>query len=390
MKFKFLINSAFLLLVALYGCSGIKVDQKINISQGDWVMSGGSPDQQNVSAYSLAPPLALVWEYNIEGGVGPAGICAVDAVLFVNALQGELFTFDIATGGKIGNIKFLGKDVSTAPLVMGNDVILSYAGDNKYSLASYSLSRGEINWRKNYAYVQTSPVLKDNFIYFGNLKGSQYKVEAATGIMVWKFDSKSPIHSTCAGWEDNVIFGNDKGGIYCLNTENGSQKWKVEISAPVYSSPMIDNGMAYLGCDDSNYYCINISDGNVLWKNNLKTKIISGSALYEKKNIIISCVDGSVYSLNAATGSIEWKFSSRGAVTSAPVVSGSYIYFASYDSFVYCLNAVNGDLVWSHRLDNKSRTSPIVWKDYLFAAADDIVYCFTNKPVTNNNSEKKN
>src|SRR4030095_14173209 len=130
MRFMFK-NSVFVLLIisliitagiVFSACSGIKIEQKVNISAGDWLMAGGSPQQQNVSAYTLAPPLALLWEYNIEGGVGTAGVCIADAVLFVNGLQGEMFTFDVTTGGKLGNVKFLGKDASTAPLIMGNDI----------------------------------------------------------------------------------------------------------------------------------------------------------------------------------------------------------------------------------------------------------------------------
>lgn len=388
MHLKLLTKYTLIVLLVFSACSGIKIEQEVKIAPGDWVMAGGSPQQNNVSSYTLAPPLALMWDYNVEGGVGPAGICIADAVLFVNALQGEMFTFDVSTGGKIGNVKFLGKDASTAPLIMGNDIIVSYAGDNKYSLASYNLRQGEIKWRKNFGYIQTSPILQDNYVYFGSLNGVQYKVEAATGKMEWRFETKSPIHSTCALWEDNVIFGNDKGFIYCLGTTDGSERWKIETAMPVYSTPMTDEGRAYLGCDDSTYYCINISDGSVIWKNNLKTKMIAGSALYEKENIITCGIDGAVYSLNKVDGTIKWKFSTRGAITSSPVVSGSYIYCASYDGYVYCLDAATGTQLWSHELQNKVKTSPVVWKDYLFVAGDDVVYCFTNKPIIK--SDKKN
>jgi outer membrane protein assembly factor BamB len=385
MRFK-LIHSVFTLLIisasiVLPSCTGIKVEQDVKISPGDWVMAGGSPEQQHNSAYTLTPPLALMWDYNTEGGVGPSGICIADAVLFVNGLQGEMFTFDVATGGKIGNIKFLGKDASTAPLIMGNDVIVSYAGDNKYSLASYNISAGQINWRKNFGYVQTSPILKDGHVYFGSLGGTQYKAESSTGKRIWKHETKSPIHSTCAVTDESVIFGNDAGNIYCLNTTDGSEKWKIETKIPVTSTPMTNEGIAYIGGGDSNFYAINISSGSVLWKNNLKTKLIGGSALFQNEQIVLGCVDGSIYSLNIADGTIKWKYSTRGTVISTPVISGSFIYVTSYDSYVYCLDGYTGNMLWSWQLENKSKTTPIVWKDYLFVAADDIVYCFTNKPT---------
>lgn len=375
-----------LALLFFDGCSGIKIEKDVKVMPGDWVMAGGSPEQKHISAYSLAPPLNLLWDYDIEGGVGPSGIAVADAVLFVNALQGEMFTFDISTGGKIGNIKFLGKDASTSPLILGNDVIAAFAGDKKASLVSYDISLGKTNWIKNYGDIQTSPVLKDGFVFFGNLRGIQYKVDITSGNKVWKYNSGSPIHSTCAAAEGFLIFGTDKGRISCLSTDDGKEVWKIETKAPVMSTPMINNGKVYLGGNDSIYRAMNLSDGTDIWKSNMHTKIVGGSALYINKSngseqVVFGCVDGSIYSVDIAGGSVIWKFRTNGTITSTPVISGDYIYCTSYDSYVYALNAGTGEMLWSYQLENKIRTTPIVWKDYLFVAADDIVYCFTNKTI---------
>jgi len=370
-----------ILLLFSVGCSGIKVEQRISIQPGDWVMAGGSPEQKNVSAYSLEPPLNLMWDFTLEGGVGPNGISVADAVVFVNVLKGEMLTVDVSTGGKIGQINFLGKDANTAPLISGNSVIVSYAGDKKYSLASYNLLKGEINWRRNYGYIQTSPILKDGSIYFGNLYGSFYKVDASSGQRIWKYNSKAPIHSTCAVTDDKAVFGNDDGIITCLSTNDGSLLWKNETGKPLISTPMINEDVVYIGGDDSNYYAIKISDGSAVWKNNMHSKIIGGSALYNGEQLVFGCVDGNVYSLNKADGTIYWKFNTKGTITSSPVVSGSYVYITSYDGFVYSLDGSSGKMLWSYQMENKSKTTPVVWKDYLFAAADDILYCFTNKAI---------
>lgn len=368
------------------GCSGIKIEKDVKVMPGDWVMAGGSPEQRHISGYTLAPPLNLLWDYDIEGGVGPSGIAVADAVLFVNALQGEMFTFDVSTGGKIGKVTFLGKDVSTSPLVLGNNVIVSFAGDDRYSLVSYDISAGKFNWSRNYGYVQTSPVLKDGFVYFGNLRGVQYKIDVTSGRKEWKFSSGSPIHSTCAAADGFVIFGNDEGIINCVSEADGYEVWKIETYAPVLSTPMINKGIAYLGGNDSIYRAINLSDGSVIWSNNMHTKIIAGSALYQNKTdsseqVIFGCVDGSVYSVEISSGSVGWKFQTKGTITSTPVISGGYVYCTSYDSYVYTLDAVTGAMLWNYQLENKIKTTPIIWKDYLFIASDIIVYCFTNKAI---------
>ncbi|HRE11231.1 MAG TPA: PQQ-binding-like beta-propeller repeat protein [Ignavibacteria bacterium] len=384
---KYILKYVLLILIHLNicyyitGCSGITVDKRITVSPDDWLMAGGSPQQQNVSKFILAPPLNLMWDYNLEGGVGPSGITASDAVVFVNALQGELFTFDVNTGGKIGNLKFLGKDCSTAPLILGNDVIFTFAGDKKYSIASYNLVSGEINWRKNYGDIQTSPILHEGFVYFSNLNGSFYKIESASGKIVWKYNTKSPVHSTCSVSGNTAVLGNDKGSIMGIDITAGTEKWKVETGLPVISTPLIYEGNAYLGCDDSNYYSIELETGKVNWKVNLHTKMIAGSAIDGNGNIVTGCVDGSIYSLNLLSGEVSWKAVTYGAVVSSPVVSGNYIYVSSYDSYIYSLDALTGKVLWKSMLENKVKTSPVVWKEYLFVAADEMLYCFTSRNV---------
>lgn len=370
----------FTVIICISGCSGITVDKRINVGPDDWVMSGGSPEQQHVSKYVLAPPLNLMWDYNIEGGVGPAGITASDAVVFVNALQGELFTFDVNSGGKIGNLKFLGKDCSTAPLILGNDVVFTFAGDKKYSIASYDLIQGKINWRKNYGDIQTSPILYDGHVYFGNLNGGFYKVELSSGKLIWKFNSKGQIHSTCAISGKTAVFGNDKGTIFGVDINSGTEVWKFDTENPVISTPLIDNGIIYIGCNDSNYYALSLDSGSAKWKVNLHSKLIGGSAIDAEGNLITGAVDGSVYSISSA-GVVNWKTSTYGAVISSPVISGNYIYVSSYDSYIYSLDAATGKVLWKSMLENKVKTTPVIWKEYLFVAADEIVYCFTSKNV---------
>jgi eukaryotic-like serine/threonine-protein kinase len=363
------------------GCSGITLEKGVEVSPGDWVMAGGSPEQTNVSSYELAPPLNLYWDYNLEGGVGSAGISVSDAVVFVNVLQGEMFTFDVSTGGKIGNIKFLGRDASTTPLVLGNDVIVTFAGDNKYSFISYNLTTGKTNWRRYYGDIQTSPVLSDGAVYFGSLSGVQYKTNATSGRKIWKFRTGSPIHSTSALRDSILIFGCDDGFIYSLDTKTGHKRWELETGAPVVSTAMIHNNTAFIGGDDSMYYSIGLDSGEVIWNLNLHSKIAAGSAIYGDTSLVTGCIDGSIYSLNIFDGTINWVYKTRGAILSAPVVSGKYIYCSSYDGFIYAIDGNNGSFLWSSMLENKVRTSPVIWKEYLFVAADEMFYCFTSKII---------
>lgn len=364
----------------IYGCTGISLHDKIVNSEGDWLMAGGSAKHQNVSQFVLEPPLDLKWDYDVDAGVGYSAIAVSDAVVFVNSLAGDMLSFDITGGNKLGRLTFLGKDAATNPLVIDNDVILSFAGDKDYSLLSYNLETGLTNWRINLGYLQTSPVPKDNFVYIGSLNGNFYKVNIKTDSIYWQYSTKSQIHSTCAIENDKAVFGSDNGNIYCLNTGDGSLAWKLNTGAPVFATPLINDGKVFIGSFDTNYYCINIADGSVKWKKNLGTKITAGTALYNKTDIIFGGINGVLYSLKADDGSLNWQNTTKGSIVSSPLCSGNNIYFTSYDYNLYCIESLTGKELWKYTLDGKSKTSPVIWKDFLIVAADKVVYCFTKKP----------
>jgi len=377
MMYRFILFT--LLLSFLISCSGVKLSQKIELSEGDWLMAGGLPEQKNIAYAELAPPLHLVWDYDIEGGVGYSGVAVADAVVFVNSVAGEMISLDVATGGKIGSLGFLGKDASTTPLILGNDCIVTYAGDDKYSIASYNLYEGKRNWRKNFGYIQTSPVYRDHSVYFGTVSGNECKINDSTGKFEWKYFSGEPIHSTCAVSEKYVLFGTDKGSFCCLNTSDGRELWRIKLNSPIYSTPLINNGTVFFGADDSNYYAYNISDGSLLWSRNMRTKVISGSTIYHDSLIIFGGINGNLHSLNTNNGDSVWCFHTFGTITSSPLTSGKYVYCASFDSYLYCLDGSTGSLTWKFLFENKLRSTPVIWKSYLFAAADRSIYCFSNK-----------
>ena len=362
-------------------CSGIGLSERIIIHDDDWLMCGGTPLQQNISKTILEPPFNLMWTYDCDAGIGNAGVTTSNAVIFVNTLAGEMHTIDLLSGNKIGYLTFLGGDANSAPLIIQDRVIVAYAGDNKYSLACYNFLNRSNDWRINLGYLQTSPILSDGYIYIGSLNGSEFKIGKSAGNIIWDFNTKSQIHSTCAVNGNKLIFGADNGYIYCVNTTNGTESWKYKTGESVFATPLIYENNIFIGSYDSTYYCLDIDSGNIKWKNNLKTKIYSGSALFENKSVIFGGIDGDLYSLDINDGHIIWKYHTYGSILCTPLVSGKNVYFTSFDWFVYCLDCESSKMIWNYQLEGKGRTTPVIWKDYLFIPADKYVYCFTKNAV---------
>jgi outer membrane protein assembly factor BamB len=341
-------------------------------------MAGGNIEQQNRSSSIIKPPFQLLWTYNCDAGFGTSCISVADAIVFVNTLQGEVQCVDVTSGGKIGQLNFLGKEANTATYIDSNKLVLAFAGDNRRSLIYYDMLNGLPVWRINIGYLQTSPIVISRHIYIGSLDGKEYKLNKSTGSIKWSFNTKSQIHSTSALNEKKIIFGADNGYIYCLNNEDGSELWSYKTGGSVLSTPLIFDNKVYVGSFDGNYYCLNMDSGSVIWKADLKTRIAAGSSLFDSTTIVFGGVDGVLYALNSADGSIKWKYSTVAVITCTPLSAGKYVFFSSHDWHVYCLDGADGKEEWKYELDGRGKTSPVIWGNYLFVTADKYLYCFAS------------
>ena len=74
--------------------------------------------------------------------------------------------------------------------------------------------------------VISSPVFKDNVIYFGGDDGNVYAVDAATGRQIWKRATNGPVPATPAVADGTVYIGSYDGKFYAFNAQTGALKWK--------------------------------------------------------------------------------------------------------------------------------------------------------------------
>ena len=74
--------------------------------------------------------------------------------------------------------------------------------------------------------VISSPVFKDNVIYFGGDDGNVYAVDAATGRQIWKRATNGPVPATPAIADGTVYIGSYDGKFYAFNAQIGALKWK--------------------------------------------------------------------------------------------------------------------------------------------------------------------
>ena len=138
--------------------------------------------------------------------------------------------------------------------------------------------------------VISSPVFKDNVIYFGGDDGNVYAVDAATGRQIWKRVTNGPVPATPAIADGTLYVGSYDGKFYAFNAQTGALEWKFAtegerrfeakglhglqpknqtIADPFdvfLSSPLVANGAVYFGSGDGNLYALDAATGDLRWK----------------------------------------------------------------------------------------------------------------------------
>ena len=266
--------------------------------------------------------------------------------------------------------------------------------------------------------VISSPVFKDNVIYFGGDDGNVYAVDAATGHQVWKRATNGPAPATPAIADGTVYIGSYDGKFYAFNAQTGAMKWKFAtdgerrfeakglhgmqpknqtIADPFdifLSSPVVANGTVYFGSGDGNVYALDSATGDLLWK--FKTgDVVHASPALADGVLFFGSWDSYFYAVDAATGTEKWRFHGGEDPTihnqvgfqSSPAVMNGTVYTGCRDSNLYALDAATGKEKW--RVFNDLSwviTSPAVADGKVFFGTSDsslyrVVDANSGKPI---------
>ena len=230
----------------------------------------------------------------------------------------------------------------------------------------------------------SSPAIAGGIVYFGSYDGKFYALDAATGQLKWKFETGGErryagrhLHgllpagetmpdpwdyflSSPAVWNGAVYFGSGDDNVYALDAASGVLRWKFKTGDVVHSSPAISGGTLYIGSWDTYLYALYATSGKELWrfKTGDDAEIhnhvgIQASPAVADGIVYFGCRDSNVYAVDAKTGKQKWFYSTKGSWVnnSAAVYDGEVFFGTSLPGLLHAVDAKTGAEVLS--LDTK-------------------------------------
>ncbi|GCE21625.1 outer membrane protein assembly factor BamB family protein [Dictyobacter kobayashii] len=173
--------------------------------------------------------------------------------------------------------------------------------------------------------------------------------------------------------------------LYALNAGTGALKWGLSIKKAPFKSTTLPDGMIFTGPPpldslvglaaqqdrvfvsslNSFVYALVAVDGTIIWQHEID--LASGMPTIAGETIYVP--SSTIYALNTKDGVERWNLSTKGVVTSVPVIVDNTLYIGSYDNNIYALDIENGQARWTYQTDGRVYIDPIVDQGTVYAGA---------------------
>ncbi len=367
-----------------------------NISVSDWPM--WRADAAHSSTAQAGPSsLALAWNFTTSGSV-IASPSVVNGVVYAGSQDKNIYALGAWDGSLIWKYQTQGAQVSS-PAVADGKVFTGGDDGNVYCLDA---QKGTLNWKTfvngdlPYTYgsfvLKSSPAVADGRVFVGSLDGYMYALSEDTGDIDWSFNTHGYILSSPAVSDGAVYFTSEEaetGVLYKLNAATGALMWQLDIpyeyqftgGTEMMGSPSVANGMVFASADLRSYYAVNVAAGKVVWNftDPDAQEFIVSSPIYVDGQVFI--IDKfSITSLDAATGKTNWSFFTGDELYSSPSYADGKLYLVTSQRHIFILDTTNnGTKLASYETPSSSWSSPTIANGRLYVGNHDWnVYCFAD------------
>ena len=303
-----------------------------------------------------------------------------DAVWTVQAGSHAEFAEPVLSDGKV----YVGTADDGYPKDCGITCLDAESGETIWKYAT-------VNSVKNSFYVG------DGAVVVQDSEGIVYRLDAATGSLVWKTDTGlTAVRDTIMGIAvcDGRVFCGGGQKISCLSLNGGSVLWTAKnengFSAP--SRIVADGKYVYVGSHWDKLVAYDAATGKKAWSNDKDGLRYRTTTPTSDGEMLWVAAGSSVFGIDKNSGKALNKFNLEGYnldAASAPYIENGVGYFTTADKGVIALSLADGKMLWNYMTgDALAFTSPytskgsktvesgiIPYKDFLlFAASDGCVY----------------
>ena len=176
---------------------------------------------------------------------------------------------------------------------------------------------------------------------------------------------------------NGLLYVSTARGLFCLRAATGELVWRYDTELPLGNSPTVVDGVVYVGGYDRKLHALNALNGTHLWAFDGAQAGYDTNPLVVDGKVIVGNRDGKMYAIGAHgtsnQGQLVWKYQTGGPIHLSAAYKDGVVYFASNDMYGYALDTNTGTLVWkSAKLPGMQFQSfwPVIFQDKVIFASD--------------------
>jgi outer membrane protein assembly factor BamB len=166
-------------------------------------------------------------------------------------------------------------------------------------------------------------------------------------------------------------------GLYVLKAATGDVVWRYDTEMPLGHSPTVIGGKVYVGGYDKKLHALDAFTGAKIWEFTGAGAGFSVNPLVIEGKVYAGNRDGYFYAVDAETGQLVWQYPPvdqppLGPIKFSAAYADGIVYFVSTDMHAYALSAGSGALLWrSPKLPGESFQSwwPVIYRDKVIFSA---------------------
>jgi outer membrane protein assembly factor BamB len=297
----------------------------------------------------LDPPLHVGWSFQ------DYALLEFPPVIYKNALylvddDGSAKAIDKRSGHviwehKIGSLAAASPAVGAregmvyVPLLSVNSNAGQTPGNGR--IVALSMKTGRVVWSRVIPPgSESSPIVWNSTLYFGDQGGTVYSIRARDGHLNWTYHASGAVKGGPALADGILYFGDYAGRAYALNADSGHQIWAVSTegahfgfgSGNFYSTPAVAFGRVYMGNTDGRVYSFAAKTGQLAWATGTGAYVYSSAAVADPPGlgptVYLGSYDGNFYAFDARSGAIRWTHPAGGRISGSPTIIGTVVYFS--------------------------------------------------------------
>jgi outer membrane protein assembly factor BamB len=205
-----------------------------------------------------------------------------------------------------------------------------------------------------------SPAINDNVVYAAGGSGQILRLDAATGKVLGRFDSKLSLSGGVGTDGKIVLVGGSKGEVVAFDN-NGKELWKSQMTSEVLSAPQVAPGVVVVRTGDGRLFGLDAATGTRKWLYQRAlpplTVRTSVSVLLYRGGVFAGFPGGRLVALAVETGNVGWEATvalPKGAtelervadVSSLPVTDGRQVCAVAFQGRAACFDLIKGAPNW--------------------------------------------